>query len=377
MNHIVLTTTHTGFNYGTSLQVLAGKYIVSKLGYKCDFVRPKSLIKGRDIRVGKLLKILFRVISLGDFKKLTPFVSSYKKKFIEGTELKYFEFNDKYLKPQELSWKELQKSAEEAVACLAGSDQIWIPDALYVDPIYYLRFAPENKRIAFAPSFGRDKIARYNVKKISKWINEIPYLSVREDSGIKLIKDLTGRESIHLLDPTLSVSREEWKNILNITEKKDNYILSYFLDTPSEFAKAKMKELQEELDCPIINIPYEFEDNDYFDKQMSAGPKEFVSLILNARLVCTDSFHGTVFSLNLHTPFYIFERMYGTATKQSVRITSLLSQFSLMERYQQVNPVSVVDNIDFEAVDKILETERVKTYRYLQNAIANIKSNEK
>ena len=48
-----------------------------------------------------------------------------------------------------------------------------------------------------------------------------------------------------------------------------------------------------------------------------------------------------------------------------------------MERYQQVNPVSVVDNIDFEAVDKILETERVKTYRYLQNAIANIKSNEK
>lgn len=69
--------------------------------------------------------------------------------------------------------------------------------------------------------------------------------------------------------------------------------------------------------------------------------------------------------------------MYGTATKQSVRITSLLSQFSLMERYQQVNPVSVVDNIDFEAVDKILETERVKTYRYLQNAIANIKSNEK
>lgn len=188
---------------------------------------------------------------------------------------------------------------------------------------------------------------------------------------------MTGRESIHLLDPTLSVSREEWKNILNITEKKDNYILSYFLDTPSEFAKAKMKELQEELDCPIINIPYEFEDNDYFDKQMSAGPKEFVSLILNARLVCTDSFHGTVFSLNLHTPFYIFERMYGTATKQSVRITSLLSQFSLMERYQQVNPVSVVDNIDFEAVDKILETERVKTYRYLQNAIANIKSNEK
>lgn len=376
MDHIILTTTYTGFNYGTSLQALAGKYIVSKLGYECDFVRPKSLIKGRDIRLAKFLKMLWRVISLGDIKRLSPFVSSYKKKLIKGTEAKFFLFNDEYLLPQEFSWTELRRAAKNSVACLAGSDQIWIPDALYVDPIYYLRFAPEKKRIAFAPSFGRDHVAEYNVKKIRKWISEIPYLSVREISGVKLIKELTGRNSVHLLDPTLGISREEWKNLLSITEKKENYILAYFLDEPSKFALEKMKELKLSLGCEILGIPYQFENMDYCDKLICAGPKEFVALVLNARLVCTDSFHGTAFSMNLHTPFYTYERMYGMASKQSVRIISLLTQFGLMARYQQNNPICYIDNIDFNIVEHILAEERVKICNYLKDSISEIKSYE-
>lgn len=374
---VILTTTYTGFNYGTSLQALAGKYIVSKLGYKCDFVRPKSLIKGRDIRFGKLLKILWRVICLRDVKKISPFISSYKKRLVEGTETKFFRFNDKYIQPQEFSWIGLKRIAKKSVACLAGSDQIWVSDALYVDPIYYLRFVPEKKRIAFAPSFGRDYIAEYNVKKISKWISEIPYLSVREDSGVKLIKELTGRDSVRLFDPTLGVSREEWMSLLNVTEKKENYILAYFLDKPSVFAVEKIKDLKLALGCKVVGIPYLFDNMGFCDEKVSAGPKEFVGLILNARLVCTDSFHGTAFSINFHTPFYTYERMYGTATKQSVRIISLLNQLELMSRYQQDNPVSYIDRIEFERVDGILAKERLKIYSYLKDSILAINNYER
>ena len=51
----LLTTVFSAFNYGSSLQALAGKHIIQKAGYECDLVRLKSLVKGRDVRLGKLI----------------------------------------------------------------------------------------------------------------------------------------------------------------------------------------------------------------------------------------------------------------------------------------------------------------------------------
>lgn len=107
--------------------------------------------------------------------------------------------------------EKIKSIAKEAVACFSGSDQIWNSSTLYVDPLYYLRFAPKQKRVALSPSFGRNFIADYNKNKMKKWINDYPYLSVREDSGVKLIKELTGLEAQHLLDPTLIINSEEWR----------------------------------------------------------------------------------------------------------------------------------------------------------------------
>ena len=373
MESVLLTTTYTGFNYGTSLQALAGKYIISKLGYSCNFVRPKSLVKGRDIRIGKLVQILGRAIWLGQIKELLPFIDSYKKKFVEGTESKFFEYNHLFLEPKELNWHEMKEAAKKTVACVAGSDQIWISVALYVDPIYYLRFAPSYKRIAFAPSFGRDFIAEYNKRKIAKWVNEIKYLSVRERSGVSLVKNLTGRTCVQLIDPTLGVSRDEWIDLLGIKEGKKDYILTYFLDAPSEYAKNQLTVLKENLKCEVVNVPYIFDDMSFCDRVTCAGPKEFLELILNARLVCTDSFHGSAFSINFQTPFFVFERMYGSATKQSARILSLLQKFHLESRYEDKISLSHWDKIEFESVDAILTHERLKIYEFLENSINDIK----
>ena len=373
MESVLLTTTYTGFNYGTSLQALAGKYIISKLGYSCDFVRPKSLVKGRDIRVGKLVQILCRAIWLGQIKGLLPFIDSYKKNFVEGTESKFFEYNQLFLEPEELNWHEMKEAAKKAVACVAGSDQIWISVALYIDPIYYLRFAPSYKRIAFAPSFGRDFIAEYNKRKIGKWVSEIPYLSIRERSGVTLIKNLTGRSCIQLIDPTLGVSRDEWIDLLSLKEGKKDYILTYFLDAPSEYAKKKIAELKEALKCEVVNIPFVFEDMSFCDRVACAGPKEFLELILNAKLVCTDSFHGSAFSVNFRTPFFVFERMYGSASKQSARILSLLQKFHLESRYENEISLSHWDKIDFESADTVLTQERFKIFEFLKNSINDIK----
>ena len=219
-----------------------------------------------DVRFRKLMTILFRSLFLNKNNALKTYGKSYEKTLVDGTERKFFAFTDEYLKPVEVSWRRLKSLAKEAVACFSGSDQIWNSSTLYVDPLYYLRFAPKQKRIALSPSFGRNFIADYNKNKMKKWINDYPYLSVREDSGVKLIKELTGLEAQHLLDPTLIINSEEWRKNLHIEEKIKNYILAYFLDEPSSHAKNALKALKEQLNCKVIALPYKFEDMDYCEE---------------------------------------------------------------------------------------------------------------
>lgn len=375
-NRILLTTVFSAFNYGSSLQALAGKHIIQKAGYECDLVRLKSLVKGRDVRLGKLIIILYRSLFLRKNNELKAYGTSYNKAFVEGTEKKFYAFTEEYLNPINVSWCELKRMAKDALACFSGSDQIWNSSTLYVDPLYYLRFAPKNKRVALSPSFGRDFIADYNKDKMREWINDYPYLSVREDSGVKLIKELTGRVALHLLDPTLIINADEWRNILSIEDKPNDYILAYFLDKPSALARESLKVLKEKLNCKIIAIPYKFDNMDYCDEPVAAGPKEFVELVANAKVVCTDSFHGTVFALNMHTPFFAFEREYGSANKQSERLLSILRKVDMLDRYQPHNVVDEVENLNFKYSEEVLNSERKKAYDYVSNAINSIKKNE-
>ena len=116
---------------------------------------------------------------------------------------------------------------------------------------------------------------------------------------------------------------------------------------------------------------------DYCAELVAAGPTHFVDLVPNATVVCTDSFHGTVFALNMHTPFFAFERDYGSANKQSERVLSILRKVDMLDRYQPKNVVEELNNLDFEHSEEILNVERKKAYDYVNNAINSIKKNEK
>ena len=376
-NNIILTTVFSGFNYGSSLQAFAGKKIIQSLGYNCEIVKLKSLVKGRDIRLNKLITVFIRSIILSQKNIMDAYRSSYKKVFVHGSEEMFNKFTDDYLDPIDLSWHNLKKMASEAIACFSGSDQIWNSSALYVDPLYYLRFAPSYKRVAFAPSFGRDYIADYNNSQIAKWISEYPYISIRENSGVSLIEEMTGKKAQHLVDPTLVIKSEQWEKLLGIEHKRQDYILAYFLDNPSDLARQQLVKLKNKMGCKVVTIPYIFKNMEYSDVSIAAGPKEFVNLIANARLVCTDSFHGTAFSLNMHTPFYTFEREYGAANKQSERILSILRLVGMMKRYQPYDTENPIDDIEFNFSDLVLSKERDKVYKYIKNAISDIINYEK
>lgn len=369
---VLLTTVFSGYNYGSSLQALAGKIILQEMGYDCQLVAQKSLVKGRDIRFGKLLTILTRSLLLrgkNGSKALSTYQGSYNKTMVGNSAERFARFTEEILQPQYLSWKGLEKAAKVCKICFAGSDQIWNSSTMYVDPMYYLRFAPLEKRVAFAPSFGRDFVADYNKEKMSRWIGEFAHLSVREDSGVTLIKEMTGNDAIQLIDPTLMVNGEKWKRTLEIADKKDNYILAYFLDNPSDKARKAILELKEALHCVVIGIPYQFEDMSYCDKVVPTGPIEFLDLVNNAKCVITDSFHGTAFSINLHTPFYVFGRAYGSAHSQNSRVESILRKMNMQGRFEPTDAFDNMKKLDFEHSERVLWEERQKAREYITNAL--------
>ena len=231
-----------------------------------------------------------------------------------------------------------------------------------------MRFAPFEKRIAFAPSFGRNFVPDYNKRKIRKYISEIKYKSVREASGLDIIKELTGEDAIVLVDPTLVLNCREWISSLHINEdKKEKYLLAYFLDFPSQKAIKAVNDISEKYNLEIVSLPYIFKDK-YLSNVKSAGPREFVEYVKNAAFVCTDSFHGTAFSLNFNIPFFTFEREYGIAENQSTRIEAILKMTDHSNRYEANNFASCMD-ISFEKSNEILNFERRKSLEYLTSIL--------
>ena len=176
-----------------------------------------------------------------------------------------------------------------------------------------------------------------------------------------------------MIDPTLMVDGETWKRTLGIADRTENYILAYFLDKPSDKARNVILELKDALHCEVIGIPYQFNDMGSCDKVVPTGPIEFLDLVNNAKCVITDSFHGTAFSINLHTPFYVFGRAYGSAHSQNSRVESILKKMRMEERFEPVNAYKDWDVVDFEYSESILECERTKAKKYLKSALNSVK----
>lgn len=389
MKKVGIATVHTGFNYGSCLQAYAGQQYISSLGYDTELLWYKDgIVKGRDVRIKKLLGMGLRTFWKPKlFKKTFLTYKKSLKKEIDPEIKEYFlDFQEKNLKVKKTNWRGLKSYANETntLACVCGSDQIWNATNVYIDPIFYLRFAPKSKRVAYAPSFGKNEIPDYNKNIIKKYISDFKYISVREEQGTEIVKELLDRDVPAVIDPTLLLNKSEWMNCVNENmQLPKEYILVYFLDKPTQTSLAYIKKLEKELNMPIISIPYKYDELSQFKNltYVNAGPEQFLNLISNARFVCTDSFHGMAFSANFNTPFYIFQRDYGTATDQSSRIISLLYKLNLKERFvYEVNEIAIKNfdsNIDFELTNKLLESERNKSKNYLLNAFDDINNSQK
>lgn len=262
------------------------------------------------------------------------------------------------------SSKNIKKKIYKYRFFLLGSDQVWNPD--YMDSFYmnFALFAPNEKVIAYAASFGINNIPEEKKQFYIDGLSNVSKISVREDRGAGIVKELIGREAQVVLDPTLLLDREDWKKIMKEPKfvPKKKYILTYFLGNISDERKKKFEELANKNNFEIVNLG-KMEYPQYY----IAGPSEFLWYFNNAEIVFTDSFHACVFSIIFDKTFYSMNREDKSVSMNS-RIETLLSKFKLNNRkFYDWENVSLQH--DYSHVQEILEKEKKASLDFLEEAL--------
>lgn len=382
MKKVGIITSYAAFhhNYGAALQGYALAKQIELLGYTPEIIPYISAPEMPRVWRGKAAN---RTCQLGLYRKIRRWIRmAIKKTRILGcdrTEAKFILFEDQYLpmyQSMPMDFKQVQAIAAQYDAFVCGSDQIWNPRLRNNtnDRGYFLDFAPSSsRRIAYAPSIGNSEIADTAKRDLPELIDKLHAVSIREKSGAKIIKDVCGIEAPVVLDPTLLLPVEAWQPLF---EKKvqtpKEYIFIYRFGCIHENIE-QMRSIVTRLGLPVIELQVSPESTDsaYF-QICGVGPKEFVSLIANAKLVLTDSFHATVFSIISRTPFYTFCREYNHVNNMNSRMIELLEMTQLSHR--MVHPEDIVDNIQLNNIDFDIAHGNIKECRkssldYLKQAL--------
>ena len=236
---------------------------------------------------------------------------------------------------------------------VVGSDQVWNPCFGNYEPYFdhmFLTHVPKEKRVCFSPSFGVSKIPDEWKERFRNALSEFDKISVREEDGVNIVKELTGKDAVCLIDPTMLFDREEWLKVARKPIEKD-YIFMYFLGDCNTDVLPKNKR--------IINILDKNSGNYY-----RYNPSDFIGLIANADEIYTDSFHACVFSIIFNKPFCVMERQ-DRYSKMSSRIQTLLSMFGISYDSDSHDLI----HVDKELRDRILHEKREEVRAFLSEQI--------
>lgn len=255
---------------------------------------------------------------------------------------------------------------------VVGSDQVWNPEFAGQD-FYFLDFVTEDKKkIAFSASVGVTEVSKEYADKMQFNLRNFNAVSVREQQANDLITSLTKRNDITtLVDPTMMITSDEWSELARKPKqyKEEKFILNYFLGEQSPERRKITADFAKKMGYKIINIL----DKD--DPFYASGPAEFLWLEKNAKLICTDSFHSSVFAILFNTPFLVFDRE-DTSKNMSSRLDNLLDIFDLKDRKFTGNEiVEKYLDIDYSIAKEKLTFEKERGINFLINAIEGDRKN--
>lgn len=387
-----IVTFNSVINYGSALQAYAMQEGIAKSGVETEIIDYRP---GMTSVAERIKNNWTRLFSVEKWKRFLKRKISAKKIYGVNEERakrrakKFQEFQEERFRlSARINVREDLKNIEKDFdAFVCGSDQIWNPTYIGHDMSYYLDFVSNDwKRFAYAPSIAVKEFPEEYAKEIKVQMQKFERISVREKESVEVVESLIGIKPDVVVDPTLLLTAEEWHKIEKAPVKEyieSPYIFCYFLGPNQEYCEYVNK-LKELTGCKIVMVTCTelrvFENyGDVICEDI--GPAEFVYLIHHADYVCTDSFHGTVFSIINQKRFFTFKR-YKDASKSSEnsRIYTLLEMVDCSQRLiEQAIDVEKIymDEIDYSSITTKLSNYREQSEEYIRSEIGRIKKYSK
>lgn len=361
---IKVITRHAPSNYGSLLQSIATIKVLKGLGHKCtiiDYVREdecgfKAVLTRLKNKKGW---------SGNTFRRMAFIALRYPEEKI--AEVKFGMMRKKYLRLTELCRTHDDLACLDADVFMTGSDQVWGPTLNgYYDSAYFLSFVRNQRKIAYAASFGRTDFTPSIISEYQKLLMSYSGIAVRENTALDLLKQMNIKCAGQVLDPTLLLTADEWSKYIK-KERKDKYVLVYQLHNNPVLSEYAVK-FAEHVGLPLLRISPTLH-------QIRRGGKfvylpdisDFLSYIKNSTYFITDSFHGTAFALNFNRQF--IEILPNNKT--GCRNQSILQLTGLTDRIvTDYNDFSIARcMIDYGSVNKLMEAERKKSIEILGHLI--------
>lgn len=325
-------------NYGGILQSYALQTVLERMGHEVEILT-------KDIRVTRPIWYRYPFCLLKRFLKKVLFHDStpillerYKEKRIPYVSANTRRFVAKYLHTRKLSSLD-DVSEGEYDAIVVGSDQVWRPKYFIGNwnsclNNAFLAFADtwNIKRISYAASFGVAawEYSESQTKDIAKYIGKFDAISVREESGVSLIREHFGLTACHVLDPTMLLSKVDYINLISENHYNSGNLFVYILDENQNKKDYVLNFISSKKMKPF----YITTETD----EVVPDVESWISGFSDAEYIITDSFHACVFSILFKKPFtLILNEKRGVE-----RFKSLLNSFNIYPDFSQ-NDIFVFD----------------------------------
>ena len=237
-------------------------------------------------------------------------------------------------------------------------------------------------KIAYSASFGTDIYEGDDRIRAREgfFLNRFQKISVREESGIDILKTEFGIDSTLVLDPVFLCDKNEYAGMAESAKNRlpnEKYSAAYILDPTEERAKM-VQHIADSFSSGTaiaISDACRFQDDGYswnFPTLEDVKIEEWISAIYNSDFFITDSFHGVCFALIFRKQFVVVfskEQWRGLA-----RITSILKMFGLEDRLveslEELKNRDLFSNqINYEKVGNLIEQKITESASWLKGAL--------
>lgn len=367
-------TLQTSVNFGSVLQTYATMRVFERLGWQVEFV---DYIRANNTLAAQARRMLSRpwVRSLdrltGGMATRVAFPWAVKRARERAKPFR--EFLERHripLSPRRyMDISELRQHPPEADVYCTGSDQVW--NSIWnegIDLPFYLDFVPDGKRrIAFSASIGRTEIDPEEKKTVAGLLRKYHAISMREKSGVELLASM-GIPSEWVLDPTLMLRKDEWLDLAApFRTDAAGCLVLYVLNWNAGVARLA-REVAGRYGWKIKRVTKNKPKRSVSGGMDVVVPRQVEELLAHFRdaaCILTDSFHATAFSVNLHKPF-----ISVPPPRFPDRLESILQLTRLEDRMFRDGTCPRPElPVDWDAVDAVLDAERAKTWRFLENAL--------